>query len=221
MRRLLLLLALAAPLGGQEVVDTITVEVYGVPSALDVVGPLRGYVGDTLMYVFEPVDSTGAPTLAVVTASVADTARARIVEEGEDYIRVLLLRPGRLSLIFNVDRFDRLAIGGTYGPGTGPDEGRFQWAESGPFVFRCTGPETDPCENRPSAFMCAVGFAGNVPVFASNRDCAFQAGLVTGLGLPDVDRTMLATVLALRTRIVPLSAFRNYSPIGIPTRVLG
>lgn len=221
-------IASATAVQAQEVVDTITVEVYGVPTAIDVVGPLRGYVGDTLTFAYEPVDADGNPTVAVVTPSVQDTTRAQIVFEGEDFIQVLLLRPGRLTLVFNVDRFDRLAIGGVYGPGSGAREGDFQWGSEGPFQLPCVyggedwpPPEQHACSNQAVVFMCAVGYAGDIPVFASNESCAYEAGLVAAGDVQGIDRQWLAMIYMDRVKYAPISAFKNsgYGPLGIPSSV--
>ena len=202
---------------------------YGEPAALEVAGPLRGYVGDTLTYVAEIVDVDGNPTIGVLTWAVQDTTRARIVTEGEGFVQVVLLRPGRLTLVANVERFDRLAIGGTYGPGSGDLEGDFQWAAAGPFQLPCVyggadwpPPDPHPCANQAVAFMCAVGYAGEWPVYASNRACAEAAGIATvpgDLDWPQLDRAMLATVYTNQIKLVPLWAFQNYGPLGVPSSV--
>lgn len=223
-------LLLAMP-GAAQVVDTIHVEVYGVPEALVVEGPLRAYVGDTIDFAFDIVDAEGNPTVGVLTWAVEDSTRARIVAETDSTLSVALLRPGRLTLIANVDRIDRLVLGGTYGEGTGSLQGTFQWAAEGPFTLPCPyggaewpPPDQHDCATPSYLAMCAVGFAGSRAIFASNGACADAIGIGVGGpgGVPD---GMTPLKLAwLRTfsdlvQVVPATAFKNLTPMGAPVGV--
>ena len=214
------LFGIVAPAHGQ-VVDSITIQVWGEPTALTVSGPDRGYVGDTLTYVVDIVDENGDPTIGVLTWEVQDTTRARIVLEGEDYLQIELLRSGPLTLLAYVERFDLLAVGGTYGPGTGARQGDFQWAMDGPFELPCEyggtqspPPATYPCANDPTVALCAVGFAGDRPVVASNDDCATAVGVGAVSGdLNDWDRTLLAAIYERQIRRAPFRAFKNWESV--------
>ena len=154
-----------------QVVDTVTVEVYGEPDAIVVDGPIRAYVGDEVTFAYEVVDSAGNPTIGVVTWEVEDPTRATILSETDSTLVVRIDRPGRLTLIATANRLTSLSLGGLYGPGTGSREGEFQWASQGRFQVVCSnGP---PCEPVPTIYMCVVGFAGSRAIFATGA-CADQ-----------------------------------------------
>lgn len=220
---LVALLAFSIPSGveAQEVVDTITVDVYGEPTAITVSGPLRGYVGDTLTFSFEIVDADGEPSMGVTVWGVANPAQATIVEETDSTVSVQLLARGRLTLTVTVNRITSLRIGAEWLEGQGDRTGMFRWASDEPFQIQCPfGGSTDgACDTPgPALQMCAVGYSGTRPIFASHQTCIDQ--LESELGpLPSL-RYALQKRFQGEAEQVPLYAFKNVYPTGIPDQLV-
>lgn len=171
-------LSLASTLGASaQVVDSIRVEVVGEPAALEVTGPLRAYVGDTITFDFDVVDDAGQSTLGVVFWEVQPPERATIIEETDSTLTVSLDSRGALTLVATVERLDELAIGALYlddyrrdGEVVTP-AGTFLWPGiTGDLALNPGG----------RASLCVLGLAGGRALFASSETCAENAGLVTG-----------------------------------------
>lgn len=207
---LLAAIAIAPSQVAAQVVDTITVDVYGEPTAITVSGPLRGYVGDTLTYTFEIVDADGNPSMGVTSWQVADPTRATIVAETDSTVSINLLRPGRLTLQVTVARLTAIRLGGQWLPGQGDRAGTFRWADQIDNHFQVTH---DPDNPRPAIQLCAVGYSGEWPVFTSHAFCADN--------LPPDFGVLSALRFAIYgpVKLVPLSAFKNVYPTGIPSHV--
>lgn len=215
-----LFLFLAAPAAAQEVVDTITVDVFGEPTAITVSGPLRGYVGDTLTFSFEIVDADGQPSMGVTVWGVANPAQATIVEETDSTVSVRLLTRGSLTLTVTVSRITSLRIGAEWLEGQGERTGMFRWASDGPLQIQCPGGgSTDGrCDTPgPAIQLCAVGYSGTRPVFASHQICVDQ--LESELGPLPTLRYALQRWLYGPVEMVPIIAFKNVFSTGMPDEV--
>jgi hypothetical protein len=169
-----LLVASVLPAAGQEVVDSVTIDILSPPAAITITAPERAYRGDTITVAYQIVDEVGNPTEGVATWAVSPANRATVLSQTDSTVAIRLDSPGRVTLIVTVDRLDRLVIGGRYNEpglmedGTEIPAGTFDWG--GPFHLRVGG----------TASMCAVGFAGERAVFVSDLLCYENLGSLIG-----------------------------------------
>ena len=197
----------ASPLNAQDpvVMDSVFIQVFGAPMSLEITTTPAGpyYVGDTINFEYYAIDEAGERTPALITWTVADPARATLMETSDTTMFVVPLLRGELRLDVTIQKADEIVLGALFREflkdGTTPalyrfpegewasyPPGTFLWAADGVIDWDVIYAWDDPDQLgepifRESVLFCAFIYQGTSAIATSHPDCVGQGGTDPGV----------------------------------------